>query len=155
MATYTDTERYLMQLELFQLKESLIADGVECYTCNSCKQHKPHYAYSPSALSFLRKEKGKSHGGGGAIWCKECQSTYSKGKYLAEKNAPPKPKQAAPCDCCGEIKEPSKLHLDHDHITLAFRGWVCRNCNTGLGSLGDTVEGLEKALAYLKKVTHD
>ena len=49
----------------------------------------------------------------------------------------------------------SKLCYDHDHVTGEFRGWICYGCNTGLGKLGDTIEGLEKAIAYLKRVYED
>lgn len=57
------------------------------------------------------------------------------------------------CDCCGrpEWLETRAFALEHDHVTGAFRGWLCWHCNTGLGLLGDSVEGLEKALAYLKR----
>jgi hypothetical protein len=42
------------------------------------------------------------------------------------------------------------LNLDHCHDTKMFRGWLCRSCNTGIGSLGDDIGGLEKALVYLR-----
>ena len=40
--------------------------------------------------------------------------------------------------------------MDHDHESGDFRGWLCTSCNTGLGKLGDSIAGLESALAYLK-----
>ena len=57
------------------------------------------------------------------------------------------------CECCardttGDVKS---LSLDHDHATGKFRGWLCHNCNLGIGRLGDTIEALERALQYLKK----
>jgi hypothetical protein len=64
------------------------------------------------------------------------------------------------CDCCQEIQEPSQgpkrrrvevLELDHDHFTGAFRGWLCSNCNRGIGLLRDTEDGVQKALDYLTK----
>ena len=42
------------------------------------------------------------------------------------------------------------LFVDHCHDTLDFRGWLCHKCNAGIGLLGDTIEGLENALAYMK-----
>lgn len=42
------------------------------------------------------------------------------------------------------------IHVDHDHATGAIRGVLCTRCNTGLGALGDNVEGLRRALAYLE-----
>lgn len=42
------------------------------------------------------------------------------------------------------------IHVDHDHATGAIRGVLCTGCNTGLGALGDNVEGLRRALAYLE-----
>ncbi len=43
------------------------------------------------------------------------------------------------------------LALDHCHVTGRFRGWLCGNCNTGLGKLGDDAEGLYRALEYLSR----
>lgn len=42
-----------------------------------------------------------------------------------------------------------RLHVDHDHVTGAFRGWLCNGCNLGIGSLKDSVDLLLKAAAYL------
>lgn len=60
-------------------------------------------------------------------------------------------KQGGVCAICSkrEINGLS-LAIDHDHRTGKVRGLLCRMCNTGLGSLGDTVESLETALRYLR-----
>ena len=41
------------------------------------------------------------------------------------------------------------MHWDHDHETKEHRGWICGNCNTGIGKLGDNISGVQKALDYL------
>jgi hypothetical protein len=56
-----------------------------------------------------------------------------------------------PPDLCEICERAPPVHCDHDHRTGKFRGWLCRMCNTAIGSLGDDVEGLERALAYLRR----
>jgi len=52
------------------------------------------------------------------------------------------------CACCHGYFE--KLHLDHCHQTGFFRGWICGNCNRGIGLLGDTSAAVFEAFMYLK-----
>lgn len=47
--------------------------------------------------------------------------------------------------------QPARLCIDHDHQTGANRGLLCRKCNRALGLLGDSIEGLARALAYLQR----
>jgi hypothetical protein len=39
--------------------------------------------------------------------------------------------------------------VDHDHVTGKVRGHLCNSCNTALGKLGDSTEGLTKAINYI------
>lgn len=55
------------------------------------------------------------------------------------------------CECRGCIPGKKGLVIEHCHKTNKFRGWVCNNCNTGIGMLGDTVEGLMHAVEYLRR----
>ncbi|QPD06439.1 endonuclease VII [Synechococcus phage S-SRP01] len=41
--------------------------------------------------------------------------------------------------------------FDHDPSTHEFRGWICQNCNTAIGKLGDNLAGLMAAVDYLSK----
>jgi len=57
--------------------------------------------------------------------------------------------QKGVCAICGNPSR-RKLNFDHDHKTMKVRGLLCSPCNTGLGKLGDTVDGLKRAIAYLE-----
>lgn len=78
--------------------------------------------------------------------CRACIKKHSKLRRELKKTAPPKPER---CECCNQKVE--TLCLDHDHETNTFRGWLCDPCNTGLGKFGDSIEGISKALEYLKR----
>ena len=58
--------------------------------------------------------------------------------------------QAGKCALCSRVPVGRRLHLDHDHETNEVRGILCAGCNVALGNLGDSIEGLERAIAYLK-----
>jgi hypothetical protein len=59
--------------------------------------------------------------------------------------------QGSRCACCGS-EDPGgpSFRVDHDHATGAIRGLLCNRCNSGIGMLGDTPEGVAKALTYLQ-----
>lgn len=51
------------------------------------------------------------------------------------------------CQICGAT---TNLVYDHDHTTMKFRGVLCSRCNVAIGTLGDSVESLSRALKYLQ-----
>jgi len=61
------------------------------------------------------------------------------------------------CECCGKIVNNNgigtlkEMAVDHDKVTSKIRGLLCSDCNTGIGKLGDTANGVLKALVYLLK----
>jgi hypothetical protein len=67
-------------------------------------------------------------------------------KRLARIVGPPAPA----CDIC---RRAGPTEIDHCHVSGAFRGWLCHKCNTGLGKLGDDLEGVRRAIAYLERST--
>ena len=63
--------------------------------------------------------------------------------------------QGRSCAIC-ETTNPGSVkgwHTDHDHETLRVRGILCKQCNTTLGSLGDTsskiLERLDRVREYI------
>ena len=67
------------------------------------------------------------------------------------------------CQICGGNRG---LAYDHCHemgaVPESFRGVLCRLCNSGIGYLGDNLEGIKKAYDYLmeweftkKRLLHD
>ena len=57
------------------------------------------------------------------------------------------------CAIC-KRKAPERLasmHLDHDHKTGKIRGFLCIDCNHGIGKLKDDPELLLRALVYLRE----
>jgi len=63
--------------------------------------------------------------------------------------------QPAECQICGgQQNGRRRLCLDHDHTTGELRGWLCANCNTGIGMLSDDADALRRAAAYLEGAPH-
>jgi len=56
------------------------------------------------------------------------------------------------CELVEDLPKSSlrQINIDHDHETGAVRGLLCSSCNVGLGFLGDTVERLRAAIAYIE-----
>ena len=124
-----------MQLELFDYLP--FNEGEEYYTCRKCNEELPISAFRVRADRSGYRVKS----------CRSCESRETQELLELHKKAPPKP---SVCDCCSGPVEPDFMCLDHCHETLEVRGWLCNTCNTGIALLGDTLEGLEKGLAYMK-----
>jgi hypothetical protein len=55
------------------------------------------------------------------------------------------------CAICGAMKEKNGLVVDHDHNTGKVRGLLCYACNSGIGTLQDSIDLLHKAIKYLEE----
>ena len=53
------------------------------------------------------------------------------------------------CLICGTYISGRNAHLDHCHKTHKLRGFLCNNCNAGLGMFKDSKLLLTSAIAYL------
>ena len=61
--------------------------------------------------------------------------------------------QGEGCAICGSATPGAnneRFAIDHDHVTGVVRGLLCAHCNMGIGQLGDSVERLRAAIAYLE-----
>jgi len=111
--------------------------------CLYCKEEKP---LSEFPLN-------KTHHDGHDNRCKVCKAKRFKEVAELRKTAPP---ITTHCECCGKeyVQQPTKrkdsLCLDHDPVKGTFRGWICRQCNTAIGLLGDNLDGVKKAVSYLQ-----
>jgi hypothetical protein len=64
-------------------------------------------------------------------------------------------KQGNRCGICRTDKPGGRYRywcVDHDHQTAAVRGLLCGRCNSGIAALGDSIEGIKRALAYFESV---
>lgn len=61
------------------------------------------------------------------------------------------PRNCAPgcCDICLKPVSPEDTQRDHCHKTNSFRGWLCRQCNLGLGMFRDSPDLLQRSINYL------
>ena len=128
--------------------------------CFRCKENK-------SITSFYKVKANKS---GYAGTCKKCKvlqaSIYQKKNSKRTRNNHYKRTYGITliqyeemeslymgvCGCCGNAPEGRYEHLavDHCHETKEIRGLLCASCNKAIGALGDSVEGLKRALSYLE-----
>lgn len=133
-------------------------------TCTQCAIEKP-------IENFRVNSKGSF------MWCEEChtklgqksmqewrsknpkKAAYNRRRSLLVKyNLTPEEytylvmEQGGVCAVCSQVSSP--LYVDHDHNTGTVRGLLCQKCNSGIGFLGDSLEGLEKAVSYLKNTSY-
>jgi Recombination endonuclease VII len=54
------------------------------------------------------------------------------------------------CEICNQLPGKRALHLDHCHLTGVFRGWLCSECNFGIGKFKDSSDLLIAAARYLR-----
>jgi hypothetical protein len=108
--------------------------------CPRCGIHKERFPLSNRTIT--------KHGGVKVHLKTKCMDCHSRQQRIRKElhKIYEQPDPNTPCECCGRMGE---LILDHDHTTGAFRGWLCRECNSGLGFLGDDVAGITAALLYL------
>lgn len=123
--------------------------------CRICSAEKPLSEFHK--CSSEKVVDGKIYPAKHRSECKECRRIGGKAysaaaEKLMRQNKIEKPPLGTPCENCGKTDQ--KLLFDHCHETGKFRGWLCYQCNTAIGNLGDNLEGLMKAVQYLSAKCH-
>ena len=94
--------------------------------------------------------------------CRKCREYIkpipSRVRKIYEKNNPkPKKGDYFHCPICKRtliIEKSRDVNLDHCHKTGEIRGWVCNDCNTGMGKFKDDVSVIQRAIQWLKGTLH-
>jgi len=132
------------QLELFNLPVHIFEDGLEC---NNCGVVQPVQNFQHMLAGEIKRK------------CRSCARDQSRLiKHLKTLHYYPDKDYTCPiCDrAIQEIASKGQKMLkswvlDHCHDTETFRGWLCFNCNTGLGAFKDDLTKVKKAVEYLEK----
>lgn len=107
---------------------------------------------------FTGKPCPRGHLSTRLVSCRACEECSRVGRRIirGQNENPPRPKPDR-CEARGCLPGWRGLHEDHDKVNGRFRGWICASCNTAIGLLGDSIEGLENTLEYLEraKQLHD
>ena len=135
-----------IQINLFETDDTIsgIPEGIECKDCG---------VFQPiSQFQVMQSGEIKRK-------CRTCaRDQASTVARLRKEN--PYPDEDYCCPICNRHMNEIAKHgqqklqvwvLDHCHDTETFRGWVCFNCNTGLGGFKDNLTITENAVNYLRK----
>ena len=118
---------------------------MEIKTCSQCNITKSILEFSPNSGAKHRRSK-----------CRACDRILLNQRKKFKHLTPPKNHVCPICKrdettCKGKGGQKSGTWcLDHNHNTGEFRGWLCHDCNRGLGNFKDNTTMLESALEYLK-----
>lgn len=93
-----------------------------------------------------------------STYCRRCQSAATRKAAFGLDPSQIEALAASQGNACAICVRPfvasarrTAINVDHDHVTGRVRGLLCVRCNGALGALGDTADGLRRALAYLER----
>ena len=108
--------------------------------CRKCGEHKPLHMFSTFSVSGSEGRRNT---------CKSCSNEMAKIRHKLKRSYPvPPPGRCPVCD-----KQTNHWVLDHCHTTSEFRGYICNDCNLGIGKFDDNPNIIYKAWRYLTNAT--
>ena len=153
-------------IDRFRLTSSKVKKDGSLYRytfCSRCKNKKDRKRPTYKRLQSDWKEKNKERMRGyvksynlrnpGRVRLRVRKSSLKRkyGISLIEYNNMSASQDGLCAICSSKQKDHTrKLAVDHCHSTGKIRGLLCDFCNRGIGSMNDSVQTLESAIAYLK-----
>jgi hypothetical protein len=134
-----------LPLSAFRIKNA--ERGTYQSYCIECNKEKNREHYQQNKDRYKQKARAYELKNGGGVTIRH-NLPVGKLEELLEKHD----------GMCWICKERPATVVDHDHSCCktnqgscgrCVRGVLCKQCNTGLGKLGDDINGLKKALDYL------
>jgi hypothetical protein len=119
--------------------------GHPCRTCGSTERY-----LSRRRCVRCKKAKRRAHYLANPARYQELKTASSRRRRDRTATRP----RPALCEMCGGPPTSGKaMCWDHDHVTGAFRGWLCSHCNSALGLLGDqTATAISRLQRYAARI---
>lgn len=170
---FKNSDRKSKTEDALREKSSLAPEGYKyCRICDNYK--KINEFYKGPGIDGLRSNCINCHAQDGANRYEEEYKGTEKFRNRVKREHLKRQYNITPADyekilenqnyCCGRCGRnisqfKNSLAVDHDHSCCSgeqscgkcIRGLLCQPCNTGIGLLGDNLEGLIKAVDYLNK----
>jgi len=125
----------------------------------SRKKAKDGHTFCSECAREYAKEYHKKHPEYQKRYCRAYQKTHPRKYYHIKRNYGLEQEQVIEimesqhykCAICDIPFNETQACIDHNHETNNVRGILCRTCNTGIGSLKNSVKILQSAIKYLNK----
>jgi hypothetical protein len=135
----------LVQLDFFIEDNVIVLDNTNTKVCIECNKKK-HLERFPADNQAYQGRKNT---------CKDCKAK-SKALIRLYKRKHGSPDDNYECPVCGKKQDGirrtgNSFNVDHCHITGEVRGYLCQQCNAGLGLLSDDTSFLKKAIEWIEK----
>lgn len=124
-----------------------------CKNCNAIKKECRGCHRELSIHEFEKNQRSPNGVRSRRSECRDCRKgkkgARATDKKAFEKNNPKPPiGDTFQCPICVRMFTVNKtnVNLDHDNTTGEIRGWICADCNTGMGKMRDDISVFARAI---------